>query len=187
MELFISSHKNSDLIIDILLSCSVPILNKIEKGVFTSTLFGSLCLISQIDNISTLSDTYDNKIIVWLGNSFYWVATKYFELRSNPSLQNDANLSSVDKLFKKSVEIICKSEKFINDCIVQIANMLNLCNFFFLNFKFKKKIFFSYQANDLNNVKNVFLIINFFIKNYSGKLAASVLLFENIHTVFQVG
>lgn len=129
--MFISSHKNSDLIINVLLSSSVPILNKIEKGVYTTTLFGSLCLISQINNMQSLSQIYDSMVVIWLGKSFYWIATEYFELRSKSNDISECHLACADKLFKKAVEIISKSEKIINDCTVQIANMLNLCIFFF--------------------------------------------------------
>lgn len=124
------------MIINLLISSSVPILNKIEKGVFTTTLLGSLCLISQIHNMSTMSHTYENIIIVWLGNSFYWIATKYFQLKNNPNGDTESNLSCVDKLFRKSVQMISKNEKFINDCTVQIANMLNLCNLNFIDINF---------------------------------------------------
>lgn len=126
LENFICSHKNSDCLIDLLLSSSLPILNKIEKGIYTTTLYGSLSLISQIESLDKLGASYENIVIVWLGNSFYWIASRYFELKGEAYDQTNENFACVEKLLRKFTQILT-SDRILNDCVAQIANMLNLC------------------------------------------------------------
>lgn len=132
LESFVTSHKNSDLIIDLMLSSSIPILSQLEKGVYASTLYGSLCLISQIKDISSLGSTYENVVLVWLGNSFYWIMNKSFELKS--SAQNETSLDSasdyecIQILSHKFLNILNNNTELLNDCTCQIATMLKLCN-----------------------------------------------------------
>ncbi|CAF0981217.1 unnamed protein product [Brachionus calyciflorus] len=167
LESFISSHKQSDSILNLLLASSVPQLNKIEKGVYTSTLYGSLCLISQIDDMNSIGANYENIVLVWLGNSFYWIASKFFEYKTeNLNVDNEEMVQCVEILFRKFLQILNKSERVLNDCTSAIVNMLNL-------------------SNEVQNVRTVFLIVNFLIKNYSSKLKQSNNLFNNILGVYQ--
>lgn len=105
-----------------------------EHGVYTSTLYGTLSLVSQIKDLNYLNSTYNDVILVWICNSLYWVLNKSFELKINgqitlnaDNIDNLTELECVNRILNKFNEIFSKNSRILNDSISQLAKMVQLC------------------------------------------------------------
>jgi hypothetical protein len=150
---FISSHKQCDSIIDVLLSTSLPILvggktvliwvfflniynwfnyKNGSNYIYCSTLYGNLCLISSINNLDDISSNYD-QILALTANALYWLMNKSFDLKAayetslNESIKVDQDC--LNKIIGKIMNIYQKHERLLVDSLIQLENIAKMSKF----------------------------------------------------------
>ena len=142
---------NSDILLNTLISTSIPTLvntiwNKIHfqnnifnnfkiydlklrlKNRYCTTLYGTLCLIYQVDDLHNISSNY-NAILDWLSQSLYWVCVRLYgiqivgndQMELAESSQNDREC--LNAILNKILKIFNKNKIILNDTIPYLTSM----------------------------------------------------------------
>jgi hypothetical protein len=152
LEPFLSSHNNCDLLLDTLISTTVPVLLRVQNR-YLSTLYGTLSLISQVDDINILSSSY-HIILEWLSQSFYWLISKSYasqETATTTTTQQQKDFNCISTTLNKCLKIFNKNKIILNDIVPYLTAL-------------------SRQADTIDDIKMTFVVINFLISKYSTSL-----------------
>jgi hypothetical protein len=156
LEEYFGSHKNSDLLIEILLSTSLPVLTNLHT-VPCSTLYGSLSLISKLEKFDGSPLLY-NTIIEWLFKLLFWLINKIQSNQNNQvgtiDMIDDIN-QCLNEIQSKVEHILRKNSQLMNDLVSKIC----LTGFA--------------MPNSLELKRKSFILVNFFLARFSSSLKKS--------------
>ena len=95
---------------------------------YFSTLYGTLCLVSQIEDLNTLSDNYGH-VLEWLSQSLYWLINKSYSIQANSNLMNStesgasSDLECINIVLNKIFKLFFKNTKILIDTIPYVATL----------------------------------------------------------------
>ncbi len=95
-----------------------------------STLYGSLCLLSKLNDLNSLNQNYVIAVD-WLMSSFFWLLNKIHSIQTNQlgTIESiEENLKCLNHVLIKIECIFEKNPKLINDIIFKITSNLMACN-----------------------------------------------------------
>jgi len=155
LEEFFSSHKNSDLLIETLLSSSLHVFVSLPV-IPCSTLYGTLSLVSKLESFESSPQFY-NKIIDWLYISSFWLINKIQSTQNNQigtvEMIEDVN-QCLNATQLKLERIFEKNSKLLNDLVTKtVTNLL--------------------VTNNLEQKRKSFILVNFFLAKFSSSLKLS--------------
>jgi len=168
LEEFIGSHKNSEVMIDAILSICIPIFSNSLQSVSCSTLYGSLSLLTRLADVNSLESIY-NDLVAWTVNALFWVLNKIQLVRAGQIGTREAvelELDCLNKIINKTDTIYQKHTKLLNDSINQIAAMLQI-------------------SNNLETLRKMFVVLNYLIGKYQPLLTPSLQQFADIYKKYE--
>lgn len=167
LEEFILSHKNSNVIIDLLISASVPEFLKLES-ITGRTLYGSLCLVSHFQDMNPTSSNY-GALIKWLTNAQLWIINMIQTIQTNQlgtREQVEQNLICFNELLNKTHEIYAKNPIFLNNLIQYLITITQM-------------------SNNPDNIRKMIIVINNFLMKFGSGVKPSKDYLFNVYTTYQ--
>lgn len=155
LEEFIKSHNESDVIIDILISMTAPMLNNLPL-VNCRILYGLSCLMLQLEGITFVLENYESLIIQFL-NAQFWLINKIHCNQNNQIVtqeNKEKENQCLNELLNKMYEIYLKNINFLNDSIPYLLKMLQ-------------------NSNDLENIRKIFVVINYLLMKFGPTMKPS--------------
>ena len=92
-------------------------------------MYGSLCLLSKINDLTSLNQTYVT-IVEWLMRSFFWLLNKIHTVQTNQlgTIETvEDSLKCLEHILIKTEYLFQKNPKLINDIILKISSSLMTC------------------------------------------------------------
>lgn len=190
LENFIGTFVNSDLIIGLLLTTSLPVLSRLP-GVYCSTLYGTLSLVAQVKNFDKISLNHD--IIDWLAEALVWLLNKQQAVKIQ---KNNAPCDLLERIDECLSELIRKMMKVlnINDHRILIKSATYLVtkaqssNLRFINLAESYLYILVFKVTNLDLLKRIVNTLNFLLSHYSIQLRKDNCqsMFLNLYNVFKV-
>ena len=102
------------------------------SGVYCSTLYGTLSLISKIENIDKISTSHEN-LASWISNAAYWTLNRIFTINNLDELSRLDNnqtqdLEYLNEIVQKLCFIFEKNTKILINVLNQIITMTQMSN-----------------------------------------------------------
>lgn len=164
LEEFIKSNKNSDTLIDILISSSVPMFTQLPS-VMCRTLYGSLCLVHSLSSVKSTPDNY-NHLINWFSQALFWLLNRIQSVQVNQlgtREQVEQELECLNAILNKISNVYNKNGQFLNDTMPHMLRMLQV-------------------SNNLEHIRKMFVVINFLLVKFGASLRPSS---EALYNIFQ--